>query len=98
MDFSIDKLATLARIQLQEDEKKALSDDLGNILKYVEQIKELDTDNVAPMDHVLDIENVFREDIAQEGNKAAEKILGVLPDTSKDGRFFRVPKVIEGIE
>jgi aspartyl-tRNA(Asn)/glutamyl-tRNA(Gln) amidotransferase subunit C len=98
MKFNIDSLAELARIQLNAREKESLSGDLNNILKYIEQINELSTDKVEPTSHVLAIENVFREDIVVEDHSSARKILSALPDSSKDGPFFRVPKVIEGIE
>jgi len=98
MDFDIDALAALARIRLSEKEKQSLKGDLSDILAYVEQIKELDTKDVQPLSHVLDIEDVFREDVVRGENDIAEKVIAVLPESSKDGRFFRVPKVIEGKE
>ncbi len=98
MEFNIDALAELARIHLNASEKEDLEKDLQNILKYIEQIKGLPTDLIEPTSHVLAIENVFREDIVVEDASAAKKILKALPDSSKDASFFRVPKVIEGIE
>ncbi|MBN1492569.1 MAG: Asp-tRNA(Asn)/Glu-tRNA(Gln) amidotransferase subunit GatC [Candidatus Omnitrophica bacterium] len=98
MKFDIEALAQLARIELGHKEKERLSGDLVNILKYVEQIDELKTDAIEPTSHVLAIENVFREDEIREDSVSARKVLDVLPDSSKDGSFFRVPKVIEGIE
>jgi len=98
MDFNINTLAALARIRLTEEEKKTLAGDLANILTYIQQLQELTLDDIPPMSHVLDLENVFREDVVTENQAIAEKVLSVLPAPSKDGRFFRVPKVIEGIE
>jgi len=98
MDFSIDDLAALARIELGDSEKKKLAGDLANILKYVEQINELDLEDVEPTSHVLDIENVFREDKVVEQPEVAKDVIKALPEDAKEGPFFKVPKVIEGIE
>jgi aspartyl-tRNA(Asn)/glutamyl-tRNA(Gln) amidotransferase subunit C len=92
--FDIHTLSELARINLSEDEKDALATDLAKILDYVEALDELDTARVEPTSHVLHIENVFRDDCAIEQGTAAE-LLHVLPGSRKEGRFFRVPKIIE---
>lgn len=98
MEFNIDTLAALARIRLTEEEKKSLSTDLENILTYIKQINELTLGDIPPTSHALDLENVFRDDEVTESSKTAEKVIEVLPPNAKDGKFFRVPKVIEGIE
>lgn len=98
MKFDIKNLASLARIRLTPAEEAALSTDLENILGYVEKINELKTDGIEPTSHVLNIENVYRDDTVVVDETSAEKVLKALPAAAKDGRFFRVPKVIEGIE
>lgn len=93
MDINVDQISLLARIRLKEEEKKRLTRDLENILGYVKQLDELNTDAVEPTSHVLQIENVFRIDDARPQN-VTEDALRHAPD--REGRFFKVPKVIEG--
>ena len=92
--FDIKTLSNLARINLSKEEEANLSNDLSKIITYVEKLDEIDTGHLEPTSHVLNIENVFRED--EVINQAtAVKVIDVLPETSKEGDFFRVPKVIE---
>ena len=58
----VDHVAKLARLELSEQEQEKLTDQLSNILTYVEKLNELDTTGVEPTAHVLDIKNVMRED------------------------------------
>ena len=62
--IDIHRVAQLARLNLKPEETVKLSEDLENILAYVDQLQELDTKNVEPTSHVLPIENVFRKDAA----------------------------------
>ncbi|HEX9136539.1 MAG TPA: Asp-tRNA(Asn)/Glu-tRNA(Gln) amidotransferase subunit GatC, partial [Nitrospirota bacterium] len=63
----VEHVARLARLELSEKEKETLTDQLSNILTYVEQLNELDTKGVEPTSHVLDINNVMREDVPEAG-------------------------------
>jgi len=92
--FDINTLSELARINLSDSDKKTLTGDLEKILDYVDKLDELDTKAIEPTSHVLNIENVYREDVVKDQN-AADEVLTVLPDSRKDGRFFKVPKIIE---
>jgi aspartyl-tRNA(Asn)/glutamyl-tRNA(Gln) amidotransferase subunit C len=56
------RVAELARLNLTEDEQREFSDQLSGIINYVEKINELDTANVEPTDHIVDLKNVFRND------------------------------------
>ena len=90
--FDIQQLAELVRLHLKPDERAKLSRDLEKILAYVEQLQTLETDQVQPTSHVLQIENVFRKDIVKP-SKVRESVLKYAPKRS--GQFFKVPKVIE---
>jgi len=92
--FDIKTLSKLARIHLSEKDEMQLANDLRNILTYVEKLDELDTSQLEATSHVLNIENVFREDIVSD-QAVAKDVLAVLPDERKEGQFFKVPKVIE---
>ena len=88
----IEYTSTLAHVQLSEEEKTLYLGQLESILKYIEKLNELDTTNVLPMDHVLDLENVFRKDEIKP-NVNRDQVLDQAPK-QQDG-FFMVPPVIE---
>ena len=85
-------VAKLARLALSPEEMERFTDQLSNILTYVEKLNQLDTKNVEPTSHVLTLSNVFREDRARPC-LPVEKALENAPDS--EGPFFRVPKIIE---
>ena len=91
--MNIDQIAELARLHLKPEEREKLSRDLEKILDYVDQLKELKTDNVPPTTHVLPLQNVFRKDQAVP-HQVREDVLKRAPN--REGNFFKVPKVIEG--
>lgn len=85
-------IARLARLRLAEDEKAALAAEMSRILAYVEQLQALDTAEVPPMAHVLELGAVTREDVVRQ-RISREAALGCAP--AADEAYFRVPKVIE---
>ncbi len=93
MEMDINKVALLSRIKLDEEEKVKLQNDLNQILSYVEQLNELDIADVEPTSHVLNLENVYREDKVIQ-SEAYKEVLKHAPDIH--GSYFKVPKVIEG--
>ena len=83
-------VAKLARLELTEEETEKYSKQLGDILKYVEQMNEVDTTNVEPMSHAIPVVNVMREDkVVSEQTK--EELMANAP--AKEDGFFRVPKI-----
>ncbi len=93
LDTSIVRhVATLARLKLTESEVAQFAEQLSDILKYVEQLNELDTRDVEPTAHPLPVSNVFREDTVQTP-WPAEVALANAPE--RHGEFFKVPKVLE---
>ena len=78
-------------MELSETEKKKFAKELDKIIKYIDQLREVDTRNVAPTSHVIPMENVLREDKV-EPSLSQEEALANAPD-KKDG-YFKVPKVI----
>ena len=87
------KIASLAKLELTEQEIKEYSKDLTNILKWMEELKEVDVSNVEPVTSVTKNELYEREDIAYKNTVEQEKILLNAPE--KVGEYFTVPKVIE---
>ena len=95
MAISVDEvryIAMLARLRFSEEEEQHLAEQMSDILAYMEKLNELDTTDVPPMSHVLDLYNVFREDVARQ-RITPEEGLRNAPDADSD--YFRVPKVIE---
>ena len=87
------KIASLAKLELTDQEIKEYSKDLTNILKWMEELKEVDVSNVQPVTSVTKNELYEREDVAYKNTVEQEKILLNAPE--KVGEYFTVPKVIE---
>jgi aspartyl-tRNA(Asn)/glutamyl-tRNA(Gln) amidotransferase subunit C len=85
-------IAALARIRLGDAELAPLAAELSRILDWVEQLREVDTDNVAPMTSVAAMRLPMRDDAVTDGDCRGE-ILGNAPQQAKG--FFAVPKVVE---
>lgn len=86
----VEHVAKLARLDLTEEEKVKFSKQLGDVLKYVEQMNEVDTTNVEPLSHVVDFNNVMREDeIHYDCSK--EELMMNAPE--EENGFFKVPKI-----
>ena len=86
----VEHIAKLARLELSENEKVMFTKQLGDILKYVEQMSEIDTTNIEPMSHAIPITNVMREDEVVYTNTKEELMKNAPED--EDG-FFKVPKI-----
>lgn len=87
----VEYVADLAKLELTQEEKIKLQKELDNIIKYIDQLNELNTDNVPITSHVIPLKNVLREDKVLP-SLAQDKALANAPQ-KKDG-FFKVPKVI----
>ena len=86
------RVALLARLRLLPEEVEQLTEQLRNILQYMEQLGQLDTSEVGPFTHAVNISNPLREDIVSN-TPNADAILANAP--AKSETFFRVPKIIE---
>lgn len=86
------KVARLARIRLNDDEIAHYTGELNNILQWIDQLQEVNTDGVAQMTSVADITLPMREDKVSDGG-IAESVLKNAP--SAEYGCFAVPKVIE---
>ncbi len=88
----VEHVAKLARLELSDQEKEKLTDQLSNILTYVEKLNELDTKDAAPTSHVLDITNVMRDDAPGE-SLPQDRALSNAPE--KAAGHYKVPRIIE---
>ena len=88
----VEKVASLARLTFNEEEKTLFTRQMDAILSYVDKLNELDTAGVEPTSHVLPIRNVFKDDVPGV-SLSPDEALGNAPDRAGD--FYRVPKIIE---
>jgi aspartyl-tRNA(Asn)/glutamyl-tRNA(Gln) amidotransferase subunit C len=85
-------IARLARIAMSDDQLEQLVPELNNILGWVEQLSEVDTDGVEPLTAVIEQKLRLRDDAVTDGD-CRDEILANAPDAQHG--FFAVPKVIE---
>ncbi len=89
---TVAKIARLARIRVDEAQQAALAGELSNILDWVEQLDELDTEGVEPMTSVVAVEPALRVDAVTDGD-CRDKVLANAPEGA--AQFYAVPKVVE---
>ena len=85
-------IARLARIAVSDAEVEALAPELNNILGWVEQLAEVNTDGIEPLTAVIDQQLRLRDDVVNDGN-IRDDVLANAPEAQHG--FFAVPKVIE---
>ena len=89
---TVKRIAFLARIRVPEEDLEGLAGELSNILGWVEQLGEVDTDGVEPMTSVNAAVLSMRADAITDGDDL-ERVLANAPE--REGPFFAVPKVVE---
>jgi aspartyl-tRNA(Asn)/glutamyl-tRNA(Gln) amidotransferase subunit C len=87
----IEKVALLARLQLTEAELATMTDELAQIVGYVDQLAEVDTEGVEPLAHAVEVTNVFRDD-AVAASLPRDEALANAPH--HDERGYLVPAVL----
>ena len=88
----VEHVAKLAQLELSDSEKETLTKQLGDILKFVEKLGELNTDGVEPTYSVIPVSNVTRAD-AEKPSFTQDEALANAPE--KDMGFFKIPKIME---
>ena len=94
------RVAELAKLELTAEEMPRMARDLNAILGYIAQLSELDTDGVQPMAQVSEMLGLTRathgEDLRADSMRPSLDRAAVMQEAPQsDGRFFKVPKVIE---
>ena len=89
---TIRKISNLAKISIADQEVEKLESEISSIIRWVEALNEVDTENVDPMSNSLKGALRMREDLVTDGNKAPDILSNSPVD---DENFFVVPKVIE---
>lgn len=85
------KVSLLARLRFSDEELETLTAQLGQVVEYVRQLEELDTDAVEPMAHVADITNVL---VADEPRPSLEREEALANAPKRDDECYRVPAVL----
>jgi aspartyl-tRNA(Asn)/glutamyl-tRNA(Gln) amidotransferase subunit C len=86
-------VARLARLRLTEDEVERMAGEMSKILEHVERMNELDLEGVEPTSHVVELQNVLRDDVPRSC-LSQERALAPAPDVAEGG--FRVPSPGQG--
>jgi aspartyl-tRNA(Asn)/glutamyl-tRNA(Gln) amidotransferase subunit C len=85
-------VARLARLAIEDVEADRLREQLGRLLEYMKQLDRLDTQDVVPTSHAVDVGTPFRDDTVRPFGDS-EALLRNAPDRAGD--YFRVPRIIE---
>ena len=88
----VKKVAKLARLQLNDEQIGHHSEQLEKILKYIDQLEKINTDNVPCTTRAIEVVNVLRNDINHKFEEN-DSILDLAP--SREENFFKVPKIIK---
>lgn len=83
--------ASLAKLKIDEKDVEGYQDTLLKQLEYAKALDDIDTEDIKPLAHVLDLENVVREDVVKEG-LSIEEALENAPE--KEDRTITVPKML----
>jgi len=87
----VEKVSLLSRLLLSDEELAKMTVQMGRILEYVEQLGELDTDDVEPLSHALDVSDVLREDQVTD-SLPRQDVLANSPNC--DDECYLVPAVL----
>ncbi|MBQ7516316.1 MAG: Asp-tRNA(Asn)/Glu-tRNA(Gln) amidotransferase subunit GatC [Schwartzia sp.] len=89
----METVAVLSRLSIPPEEAEDYTKQLSAFLEYVENLKGVDTENVAPTTYALPMQNVFRED---EVRPSLDREAALANAPLKEDGYFKVPKVLEG--
>lgn len=88
----VDHIAHLSKLEFVGDQKKAIIDDMQNIISFMDKLSEVPTDNVEPLIFMSDEVNRLRDDVP-EVTITQEEALKNAP--KRDSDYFRIPKVLD---
>ncbi len=89
---TVKKIAFLSRLRVSDEKIADTQKEFNNILKWIEQLKDVDTSNVEPLESVNEEALRLREDVVNDGNQR-DAVLANAPDAEYG--YFVVPKVVE---
>lgn len=88
---TVDKIASLAKLEFNGSEKEAIAQDMNKMLDFVDKLQEVDTEGIKPLIHITDEINVLRADVAKIEITQKEALKNA---PKKDSTYFKIPKVI----
>lgn len=91
----VEHIAKLARIELKEEEKGKLAQEMNGILGYIDKLNEVDVVNIEPTAQITGLENVFRKDEPRQDYDAetVSKLLDAMP--KREGNYLKVKSVFK---
>lgn len=89
---TVEKIAHLSRLELNNKELEDMQKDLSNTLNWMEKLNELDTDNIEPLISMSENKNIMREDVTKEHISHYDALKNA---PKKDSDYVRVPKVLD---
>ena len=90
-ESTVDRIAYLSKLEFNKEEKKAILNDMNQMLSFIETLQEVDTENVDPLIHMTEDVNVLRADDAITATSQKEALENA---PSKDSTYFKIPKVL----
>ena len=87
----VDRVSLLARLRLTEAESERMAAQLSQVVDYFRQLDELDTSQVSPMAHAIELQNVFAPDVLQP---SLDRELALTNAPKRDAECYRVPAVL----
>lgn len=88
---TVDRIAELSKLEFSNDEKNAILKDINQMLAFIDQLKEVDTENIAPLIHMTEDVNILRDDESIVRISQQEALENA---PSKDSTYFKIPKVL----
>ncbi len=91
-DQTVDKIASLAKLEFNGEEKEAIKADMNKMVDFIGKLEEIPTDGVEPLIHMTDDINVLREDDARIDITQKDALKNA---PKKDSTYFKIPKVVQ---
>lgn len=89
---AVRRVGHLARLRLTDDEVERLTGQLNTLLAHFTRLQAVNTENIPPTSHVLELSNVFRDDEPRPGLPVEEALANA---PAADGPFFEVPRIVD---
>lgn len=90
-DATVDKIASLSKLEFTGDEKAEIKEDMNKMLSFISKLEEIDTEGIEPLIHMTDDVNVLRKDVVKM-EITQEEALRNAP--KKDSTYIKIPKVV----
>lgn len=88
----IEKIAKLSRIEIDQDSKMKLVDELSSVLDFVDDLQSLDLGGIKPVSQVTGLQDIWREDVVVDCSIPRDKLLSNAPELQNG--YFKVKKVL----